>query len=106
MATAPTEFMSVSELNASEVNARGLSSSALTAQPSNTNGSSFVDRRSKDDTSTGFERRQFGNSHATLSPDARELAEAIDAYKVEHRRRYITFEEMLKVIQSLGYRKQ
>ena len=65
----------------------------------------FIDRRNTDERSSGFERRQFGNSHATLSPDARELAEAIDAYKVEHRRRYITFEEMLKVIHSLGYQK-
>ena len=31
------------------------------------------------------------------------LAEAIDGYKVRHRRRFITFEEMLTVIQSLGY---
>ena len=66
----------------------------------------FVDRRSRDEKSGGFERRQFGNSHVTLSPDARELAEAIDSYKVEHRRRYITFEEMLKVIHTLGYQKQ
>ena len=66
---------------------------------------SFVDRRNTDEKSSGFERRQFGNSHSTLSPDARELAEAIDAYKVEHRRRYITFEEMLKVIHKLGYQK-
>lgn len=66
----------------------------------------FVDRRS----STGGsgqsgERRQFANSHAKLSPDARELAEAIDSYKAQNRRRYITFEEMLQVIQSLGYSK-
>ncbi len=67
--------------------------------------SAFVDRRNADEKSGGFERRQFGNSHSTLSPDARELAEAIDAYKVEHRRRYITFEEMLKVIHTLGYQK-
>jgi hypothetical protein len=51
----------------------------------------------------GVERRQFGNSHRGLSPDAQELAEAIDSYKLEHRRRYITFEEMLCVIHDLGY---
>jgi len=90
MTTAPTELMNANDLPTSAV-----------ASASN----SFVDRRSKDDSASGFERRQFGNSHATLSPDARELAEAIDAYKVEHRRRYITFEEMLKVIHSLGYQK-
>jgi hypothetical protein len=66
----------------------------------------FVDRRAVRDSETpGFERRQFANSYRELSPDAKELAEAIDSYKVRHRRRYITFEEMLQVIQDLGYRK-
>ncbi len=51
------------------------------------------------------ERRQFTNSHDELSQPARELAQAIDGYKLRHRRRFITFEEMLSVIQSLGYRK-
>ena len=50
-----------------------------------------------------FERRQFANSYDELSPDAAELARAIDGYKVQHRRRFITFEEMLAVIKSLGY---
>ncbi len=49
------------------------------------------------------DRRQFGNSHEGLSPDAAELAQAIDHYKMRHRRRFITFEEMLAVIRSLGY---
>ena len=53
----------------------------------------------------GVERRQFSNSHDDLSPDARELAVAIDEYKVRHRRRFITFEEMLAVLTSLGYKK-
>lgn len=67
----------------------------------------FVDRRASNaNPSAGFERRQFGNSHSGLSPDARELAEAIDSYKLKNRRRYVTFEEMLQVIQSLGYTKQ
>lgn len=65
----------------------------------------FVDRRANNGPSSGFERRQFGNSHAELSEEARELATAIDQYKVENRRRYITFEEMHQVIQSLGYHK-
>jgi hypothetical protein len=51
------------------------------------------------------ERRQFANSHDDLSPDAGELARAIDQYKLLHRRRFITFEEMLAVIKSLGYRR-
>ncbi len=65
----------------------------------------FVDRRKKDDASNSLERRQFGNSHRGLSPDARELAEAIDSYKVRNRRRYITYEEMLQVMHDLGYAK-
>ncbi len=51
----------------------------------------------------GRERRQFTNSHDELSPDAKELAQAIDNYKLEHRRRFITFEEMLHVVKMLGY---
>lgn len=67
----------------------------------------FLDRRQTGGNSPigGVERRQFGNSHASLSPDARQLAEAIDSYKLQNRRRFITFEEMLNVIHSLGYRK-
>lgn len=65
----------------------------------------FVDRRTASAPVQGTERRQFTNSHVGLSPAARELAEAIDCYKVQHRRRYITFEEMLQVIQALGYEK-
>ena len=51
------------------------------------------------------ERRQFADSHADLSPEARELAAAIDDYKRMHRRRFITHEEMVAVIRSLGYHK-
>ena len=68
---------------------------------------SFVDRRSYDP-GVGHplkERRQFVNSYDELSPDARQLAGAIDEYKLLHRRRFITYEEMLNVIKSLGYQK-
>jgi hypothetical protein len=51
-----------------------------------------------------MERRQFGSSHAGLSAEGRELAAAIDAYKLQHHRRYITCDEMLVVLGSLGYR--
>lgn len=51
-----------------------------------------------------IERRQFGNSHSELSEEARKLGLAIDQYKLVHRRRYITYEEMLSVVKSLGYR--
>jgi hypothetical protein len=68
---------------------------------------SFVDRR--DPAATELrpicERRQFGNSHEGLSPDAAELAQAIDQYKLCHRRRFITCEEILAVVKSLGYRR-
>ena len=67
----------------------------------------FVDRRNYDagGIEPSYERRQFTNSHEGLSPDAQELAIAVDAYKVRHRRRFITFEEMLTVITALGYHK-
>jgi hypothetical protein len=66
---------------------------------------SFVDRRTPGLPAAEplFERRQFANSYDELSPEAAELARAIDGYKVQHRRRFITFEEMLSVIKSLGY---
>ena len=64
----------------------------------------FVDRRSADSAATpGRERRQFTNSHDELSPEAAELARAIDAYKLSNRRRFITYEEMLSVVKELGY---
>lgn len=72
----------------------------------------FVERRaartsgeSRPEGGAPKERRQFANSYRELSPDARELAQAIDRYKLERRRRIISFEEMLAVIRELGYRK-
>jgi hypothetical protein len=67
----------------------------------------FLDRRGYDPGigKPARERRQFTNSHDELSQPARELAQAIDGYKLRHRRRFITYEEMLSVIQSLGYHK-
>lgn len=66
----------------------------------------FVDSRTSREPAKGGERRQFGSSHANLSPAAKELAVAIDEYKIEHRRRYITCEEMLMVITNLGYNRE
>lgn len=65
----------------------------------------FVERRQQEAAlgAPGRERRQFADSHSELSPDARELANAIDGYKLSHRRRFITYEEMLAIVQSLGY---
>jgi hypothetical protein len=67
----------------------------------------FFDRRNRDDSfgAPGRERRQFSDGHDELSPDAQELAAAIDTYKLSHRRRFITYEEMLAVVKSLGYQK-
>jgi hypothetical protein len=66
----------------------------------------FVERRGvRPEGAVGSERRQFSNSYRELSPEARELALAIDRYKVERHRRIISFEEMLSVMRELGYRK-
>jgi hypothetical protein len=72
-----------------------------------TSATDFVDRRSYDisDHSPALERRQFTNSHEGLSPEAQDLARAIDGYKLRHRRRFVTYEEMLSVIKSLGYQR-
>jgi hypothetical protein len=65
----------------------------------------FVERRSYDvaQRSPAMERRQFADSHEGLSPEAQELGHAIDEYKLRHRRRFVTYEETLGVIKSLGY---
>ncbi|MCG8451147.1 MAG: hypothetical protein MI725_16385 [Pirellulales bacterium] len=67
----------------------------------------FVDRRqvASPGRNEGQERRQFSNSHEQLSPEAAELGQAIDQYKLQHRRRFINFEEMLAIFKSLGYQK-
>lgn len=69
--------------------------------------SAFIDRRDPNSMGDpqGRERRQFVNSHDDLSPEAAELASAIDTYKLSHRRRFINFEEMLAIVKSLGYRR-
>jgi len=69
--------------------------------------SDFHDRRAGEQVglSPVADRRQFHNSTDGLSPAAGELAQAIDAYKLRHRRRFITYEEMISVIKSLGYHK-
>jgi hypothetical protein len=70
-------------------------------------GETFVERRSCEFAAgpPDLERRQFANSHDSLSPEARDLGVAIDSYKMRHRRRFITYEEMLAVVKSLGYQK-
>jgi hypothetical protein len=65
----------------------------------------FIDRRQLSVGAQGTgDRRQFGNSYHNLTPEGKQLAEAIDAYKVECRRRYITTDELLRVLSDLGYK--
>ncbi len=68
---------------------------------------SFVDRRAHtgDSPSSGVERRQFSDARDSFRPEVSELAEAVDQYKLCHRRRFITFDELYNVIASLGYHK-
>lgn len=83
---------------------------AGTATPPVTRG--FVERRGQAGTGrrpvvgeAAGDRRQFGSSHQGLSEAGRELAQAIDRYKLENHRRYITCDEMLTVLEGLGYRR-
>ncbi|HEX4000835.1 MAG TPA: hypothetical protein VHX65_19970 [Pirellulales bacterium] len=65
----------------------------------------FIERRSYEPVEPPVgERRQFTNGYDELSAEARQLAIAVDQYKLSHRRRFITYEEMLDVVKSLGYR--
>jgi hypothetical protein len=67
----------------------------------------FVDRREFPATPwiSGSERRQFSNAYDSSRQEVNELAMAIDQYKLRHRRRFITFEELYDVIAGLGYHK-
>ncbi len=67
----------------------------------------FVDRRqgSGGRAEATVERRQFLASHSSLRPEVKELAEAVDQYKLVHRRRFITYEELFNVMEELGYHK-
>ena len=67
----------------------------------------FADRRVADDgrPAGALERRQFRDTHEFAEPEAQELAEAIDQYKLLHRRRFITYEELYNVMVNLGYHK-
>lgn len=66
----------------------------------------FVDRRRNPSGAAPVrERRQFANDYGNLSPAAAELGQAVDAYKLRNRRRFITYEELLEVVTSLGYKR-
>ena len=69
----------------------------------------FEDRRNRngEDRPEGLpERRQFRDARNYANPGAAELGDAIDQYKLENRRRFITYEELYDVILSLGYEKR
>lgn len=65
----------------------------------------FVERRQRAENpgTASVERRQFRDGDRSARPEVAELANAIDDYKINHRRRFITFEELFDVIASLGY---
>jgi hypothetical protein len=67
----------------------------------------FVDRRVADAglRPEGLERRQFRSTCGDMRPEVAELAQAVDQYKMRHRRRFITFDELYNVICDLGYSK-
>ena len=66
----------------------------------------FVERRSPTAVPEGGrERRQFKDGNRSQRPEVAEFADAVDIYKVSHRRRFITFEELYDVMTSLGYHK-
>ncbi|HEX6985052.1 MAG TPA: hypothetical protein VF170_06725 [Planctomycetaceae bacterium] len=66
----------------------------------------FVERRMRNlGPACGPERRQFADSRDSLPPDVAELSQAIDRYKLMHRRRFITVQELYNVISGLGYAK-
>lgn len=74
----------------------------------NLDAAAFVDRRSQaaeQGTEPNNERRQFSDSHDGLSPEAAELGKAVDQYKLLNRRRYVSYEEILTIVKSLGYSK-
>ncbi len=56
--------------------------------------------------SSQMERRQFRDGNRSARPEVAELANAVDDYKIHHRRRFITFEELFDVMISLGYVRQ
>jgi len=66
----------------------------------------FQNRRiSEQDRKAGQERRQFRDGNRSDRPEVAELADAVDNYKLKNFRRFITFEELFDVMQSLGYHK-
>lgn len=65
----------------------------------------FVERRGRsEDSPVGAERRQFAGNYDELSPEGKRLSDAIDQYKLHHRRRVVSPDELVAILQSAGYR--
>ena len=65
----------------------------------------FADRRSSnpETAAPSFERRQFQDGNRSERSEVVEFATAVDQYKIANRRRFITFDELFDVFESLGY---
>jgi hypothetical protein len=63
-----------------------------------------TDRDTEGRNTEGQPRQRIGALRAGR-PEVTELAEAVDQYKLRHRRRYLSFEELYEVIAELGYSK-
>jgi hypothetical protein len=70
------------------------------------NGLAYVDRRHAAAGLNGErEPRSFDDAFRSYRPEVTELAEAVDQYKLRHRRRFLTFDELYDVLAELGYSK-
>lgn len=57
------------------------------------------------DEKTSNDFQQFNCAEENFAHEALELADALEKYKLIHRRRYISFEEILCILHTLGYRR-
>jgi hypothetical protein len=72
-------------------------------QPMDTDGE-FVERRGRpNENPVGVERRQFTGNYNELSPEGRDLALGIDQYKLVHRRRIVSPDELVELLHTMGY---
>jgi hypothetical protein len=77
------------------------------ASPEHEEDHPLSDRRQRSRSSQdGMERRQFGSNYSELTTAGAELGKAIDSYKVANRRRYVTYDEILLVLGTLGYERR
>ena len=60
----------------------------------------------RDDEKTSNDFRHYNAGGDRFAQEAEELCAALEQYKLIHRRRYISFEEMLALMHSLGYKRE